>query len=140
MENMFFFVKIFLLQKKRIGLRGHGGAVFICIGQILMILWPFLCEFSSYFYINGIYICFDSFIELEEGCYHAKGMSMGGTLWYDLVTLTLTHDLELTFQGQRFKNACDPSKRSLEPPECENNHFRVVTLKYRSRSSNLKLL
>ena len=80
-------------------------------------------------------ICVDSFIELEEGCYHAKGMYRGGTSWFDLVTLTLTHDLEMTFEGQKVKKACDPSKRSWKSPECKNDNLKVMTLTYRSRSS-----
>ena len=41
----------------------------------------------------------------------------------------------MTFQGHGVKNACDPSKQSSEHPEYRNDHLKVVTLKYRSRSS-----
>ena len=42
---------------------------------------------------------------------------------------------EMTFQGQKVKNACDPSKRSSECPECKNDNYKVMTLKNMSRSS-----
>ena len=70
-------------------------------------------------------------IEQEEGCNHAKGMYRGEPFWYNLVTLTC--DPEMTSQSQKVKNACDPSKRSMERPELKNDHCNIVTLIHRPK-------
>ena len=74
MENMFFSVKFFFAsEKNHVGLRDHGSDIL----------------FLHKWYMYALKAC----IGLEEGCYHAKDMFRGRTLWYDLVTLAVTHDL-----------------------------------------------
>ena len=49
---------------------------------ILTILWPILCECFVLFLHKCYMYALKACIELEERCYHTKGMFRGGTLWY----------------------------------------------------------
>ena len=119
-QHFFFIFSVLLLEEDLAGLGDHNGEKF-SKDFTASSVW----KFSSFFYTNGLY-ALEACIEVGEGCYHAMG-----TWWYDPVTLTLTP----WPQGQKVKNACDPSKRRSECPECKNDHSKIVTLKYRSRSS-----